>query len=72
VVHNHRPLREAWQFRLEKGDLSVRLRRLALPVTEEQFQKAVGSEPPDVLELKNLENRWMNDFHRVYRQMGRP
>jgi serine/threonine protein kinase/ABC-type Fe3+ transport system substrate-binding protein len=72
VVLNHRPLKEAWQFRLEKGDLSAKMKRLVLPVSEEQFQKSVNSDLPDVLELKNLENRWMNDFHRVYRQMGRP
>ncbi len=72
MVLNHRPLREAWQFRLEKGDLSVKLRRLVLPVTEEQFQKMVSGGPPsDVLELKNLENRWMNEFNRVYKQFGR-
>jgi len=73
VVLNHRPLKEAWQFRLEKGDLSVRLKRLVLPVTEEQFLKSVpGAETPDVLELKNLENRWMNEYHRLYLQMSRP
>ncbi len=73
VVLNHRPLKEAWQFRLEKGDLSVRLKRLVLPVTEEQFLKSVtGAQTPDVLELKNLENRWMNEYHRLYLQMSRP
>jgi len=72
LVLNHRSLREAWQFRLEKGDLSVKLRRLLLPVTEEQFQKAVvGGAPSDVLELKNLETRWMNEFTRVYKQLGK-
>ena len=73
VVLNHRTLKEAWQFRLEKGDLSVKLKRLVLPVTEEQFLKSIaGADPPDVLELKNLENRWMNEFNRLYRQLVRP
>jgi len=22
----------------------------------------------DILEMKNLENRWMNEFHKIYKQ----
>lgn len=73
LVLTHRSLRESWNFHLEKGQLSARLKRLAFPVSQEQFEKLLRQDGSmDILEMKNLENRWMNDFHKAYRQWMKP
>lgn len=73
LVLNHKPLRETWKYLLEKGQLSDRLKRTAFPVSAEQFEKLLRQDGSmDVLEMKNLENRWMNDFYKTYRQWMKP
>lgn len=69
LVLNHKALQKTWKFLLEKEQLSAKLNRLAFPVSREQFEKLLRQDGSmDILEMKNLENRWMNDFYKTYKQ----
>ncbi len=71
LVLNHPNLVRAWQFRLEKGLLSANM-KLTVPLSPEQFGKVLGEVQADALELRKLENRWIQDFTNLYRQLARP